>query len=313
MTENIISDFGEFIRLNAARGAPSAATIRAYLGHARQHLEWCAERGVNLASASPEELVVYRSWLATLYAPATVATKLTALRHLYAMAQARGYRPDNPAAGLASPRDRTVAADRAKFLPLEGLKRILDAPGPPHTAIASRDRAILALMGVHGLRVGEVAGLNVGDVDLDAGAVTVRGKGNKTRMIYLIDFSRRRIEAWLEARREIAADGEDALFVAMDRARRFWGRRMTARGIEALTNRYLEREGLKRPGISCHSLRHSAAVWARASGASIDGLADMLGHSSVDTSRIYAQIVRRMEENPARYLEAALETELETE
>jgi len=77
-----------------------------------------------------------------------------------------------------------------------------------------------------------------------------------------------------------------------------------------LTDRYLEAEELKREGISCHSLRHSAAVWARAFGASVDGLADMLGHSSVDTTRIYAQIVRKMEENPARYLEAALGTSI---
>ncbi|MDW7992056.1 MAG: site-specific integrase, partial [Anaerolineae bacterium] len=64
--------------------------------------------------------------------------------------------------------------------------------------------------------------------------------------------------------------------------------------------------GLKRAGISCHSLRHSAAVWARAFGATVDALADMLGHSSVDTTRVYAKIVRKMEENPARFLEAAL-------
>jgi len=111
---------------------------------------------------------------------------------------------------------------------------------------------------------------------------------------------------WLAVREQVADGGETALFVALDRARRFVGRRMTRRAVEALTDRYLEREGLKRDGISCHSLRHSAAVWARAFGATVDALADMLGHASVDTTRIYAKIVRKMEENPARFLEVAL-------
>jgi integrase len=63
---------------------------------------------------------------------------------------------------------------------------------------------------------------------------------------------------------------------------------------------------VKSQGISCHSLRHSAATWARAGGAKIDALADMLGHSSADTTRVYARIVDKMTENPARFLEAML-------
>jgi site-specific recombinase XerD len=192
-----------------------------------------------------------------------------------------------------------------RFLPLEGLKRLLDAPrGDGLRAV--RDRAILALMGVHGLRVGEIVALDVADLDLNAGTVSVPGKGGKRRTVYLVDISRQRLTDWLAVRERAAGEGETALFVAVDRAKRFTGRRMTRRAVEALTDRYLERLGLKRGGISCHSLRHSAAVWARAFGAAVDALADMLGHASVDTTRIYARIVNRMQENPARFLEAAL-------
>ncbi len=307
--EDLLASFADFLRLDVAQGDASPETIRTYWGQVRQYLAWCDAWRVHPARATEEDLKAYRSWLVERYARATVATKLAAVRRFYAMAQARGYRPDNPAEGVKAPRDRTTREDRAKFLPLDGLRQLLVAPGrtlPDLPPFAVRDRAILALMGVHGLRVSEVARLDVGDVALEAGTLTVRGKGDKTRMIYLVDFSCKRLAAWMERRTDIAAEGETALFVAMDRARRFWGRRMTTRAIEALTDRYLEREGLKRPGISCHSLRHSAAVWARAFGASVDGLADMLGHASVDTTRVYARIVRRMEENPARFLEAAL-------
>jgi integrase len=128
----------------------------------------------------------------------------------------------------------------------------------------------------------------------------------KRRTVYLVDISRQRLADWLAVRERTAGEGETALFVAVDRAKRFTGRRMTRRAVEALTDHYLERLGLKRSGISCHSLRHSAAVWARAFGATVDALADMLGHASVDTTRVYARIVNRMQENPARFLEAAL-------
>ncbi len=64
--------------------------------------------------------------------------------------------------------------------------------------------------------------------------------------------------------------------------------------------------GLKEAGVSCHALRHSAATWSRVGGAKIDAIADQLGHASTDTTRIYARIVDRMSENPARFLEAIL-------
>jgi len=81
---------------------------------------------------------------------------------------------------------------------------------------------------------------------------------------------------------------------------------MAARAIRYTAGGCLERLGLKSEGISCHSLRHSAATWVRASGAKIDAMADMLGHSSTDTTRIYARVVDKMTENPARFLEAML-------
>jgi site-specific recombinase XerD len=81
---------------------------------------------------------------------------------------------------------------------------------------------------------------------------------------------------------------------------------VSARAVRYLVDGYLERLGLKAKGISCHSLRHSAATWARTGGAKLDALADMMGHADVSTTRIYAQIVDKMTENPARFLEAML-------
>jgi site-specific recombinase XerD len=233
----------------------------------------------------------------------TVAVKLAAVRRLYEAAVWRGLRQDNPAAGLRAPKDRTERAERIKFLPLDGLRRLLDAPRGNDPA-AVRDRAILTLMGRHGLRVSEVAELTADAVDFDAGTVRVVGKGRKSRTVYLIESSAEALRAWLDIRESVANPGEPALFVSLDRAHRGGG--MSTRAIRYVVDEYLADVGLKAKGISCHSLRHSAATWARAGGAKLDAIADQLGHASTDTTRIYARIVNRMTENPALYLEAML-------
>jgi len=302
---DLLLAWADFLRLDVAQGDASPRTVATYQAQVRDFLAWCEAQGVHPALATEDDLKAYRAHLVERYARATVAIRLAAVRRFYQAAVWRGFRPDNPAAGIRPPRERTARDERVRFLPLEGLKRLLDAPRGDGLR-ATRDRAILALMGVHGLRVGEIVALDVADLGLDAGMVSVPGKGGKRRTVYLVDISRQRLADWLAVRERAAGEGETALFVALDRAGRFTGRRMTRRAVEALTDRYLEREGLKRSGISCHSLRHSAAVWARAFGAAVDALADMLGHASVDTTRIYARIVNRMQENPARFLEAAL-------
>ncbi len=303
--DDLLAAWADFLRLDVAQGDASPRTVATYQAQVRDFLAWCEAQGVHPALATEDDLKAYRAHLTERYARATVAIRLAVVRRFYQAAVWRGYRADNPAAGIRPPRERTARDERIRFLPLEGLKRLLNAPRGDGLR-AARDRAMLALMGIHGLRVSEVVGLDVGDLDLDAGTVSILGKGGKRRMVYLVDFTRGRLTAWLMARPDVAAEGEMALFVALDRAGRFTGRRMTRRAVEVLTDRYLERLGLKRAGISCHSLRHSAAVWARAFGATVDALADMLGHASVDTTRVYARIVNRMQENPARFLEAAL-------
>jgi integrase/recombinase XerC len=149
-----------------------------------------------------------------------------------------------------------------------------------------------------------VAGLTVDSVDFDAGAVRVTGKGHKTRTVYLTEASAVALREWLDIRESVVDPGESALFVSLDRVHK--GGRMSARAIRYMVDGYLEALDLKAVGISCHSLRHSAVTWARAGGAKLDALADMMGHASTDTTRIYSQIVDKMTENPALYLEAML-------
>lgn len=303
-TSNLLDDFAAFLRLNVADGDASPHTIRNYHVQAGRFVAWCGENGINPATATEDDMVAYRKYLVdTGYSRETIALKLAAVRRLYEAATWHGLRLDNPAAGLKAPRERTAREERIKFLPLEGLKRLLAAPqgdGPQ----ARRDRAILALMGIHGLRVSEVAGAQVSDLNLERKTLTVIGKGRKVRTIYLTEQTAAVLATWLEARGKVILAGEDALFVVTGNYTT--GTAMSARAIRYLVDKYLEALGLKAEGISCHALRHSAATWARAGGAKLDAIGGMLGHASIQTTTVYAKIVDKMTENPAQFLEILL-------
>ena len=304
-TDELLAGFAAFLRLDVAQGDASPATIRTYKSQVGQYLDWCGSKGVHPATATDDDMKAYRAALVgASYAKATIASKLQAVRRLYAMAQARGYRPDNPAEGVKAPPDRTDRAERVKWLGLGDLARLLDEPDTS-TVAGKRDAAILALMAMHGLRVSEVAGLDVSDLDLDAGTVRVLGKGQKVRTALLVGPSADAIRRWLQVRPDVAEHGEPALFVSTHCPAK--GTRLSVRAIRKATDRHLDRLGLKREGVSCHALRHTYATQARAAGAKLDAISRALGHSSIDTTMIYSRIVDARSENPAAFLVGALQ------
>lgn len=306
--EDLRAAFAEFLRLDVAEGDASPETIRTYWGQVNQYLAWCEKEGIHPALAIEEDIKAYRAHLVDEgYARSTIATRLSVIRRFYAMAQARGYRPDNPAEGVKAPKDHTDRAERVKWLPLAAVYQLLAAPNPT-TVDGRRDRAILSLFVIHGLRVSEVAGLQLEAYDPEAGkagSVKVLGKGSKRRTIYLVERSAAALRSWLEIRPHVAQKEEPTIFVSLHHPDP--GTKMAPRSIRYLVDGYLEQLGLKADGISCHALRHSYATLSRAAGAKLDAIARTMGHSSVTTTQVYADIVDAMAENPARFLVGSLE------
>jgi len=309
-----------FLRLNLAGGDASPSTIRAHLSHFRQFRTWCDEQCIVPAMATVDDLKAYRRHLVEMpytdrrsgrqrhYTRATVARKLETLRRVYDAATSWGLRPDNPAAGLKAPRDATRLDDLTRFLPLARFQALLDSPD--NSGIKGRrDRAILALMGYHGLRVSSVAGLSMDGVDLDADPPTLRvlSKGGKQQVVYLTEHTAAILADWLATRDQAARLSEPCTFVALDHRTR--GRGMTSRALRYLVDGYLARLGLKGEGVSCHSLRHSFATWSLAGGAKLLAVSDALGHAQVTTTQRYAKIADHIRENPTRYLEGLLNRE----
>ncbi len=193
----------------------------------------------------------------------------------------------NPADGLRGPRqDKKLP----HFLGEPVLTKLLEAP-PQDAPLGIRDKAILEILYSAGLRASELTGLNGGDLDLDAGVATVRGKGKKERLAFFGPEALAALKQWLEARAELLAakkapqpaKSKDAVFLNKN------GTRLTTRSVGRLLEKYLARAGLDKR-TSPHTLRHSFATHLLDRGADIRSVQELLGHRSLATTQIYTHV-----------------------
>lgn len=307
--EEMLEAFQRWMRLDVADGCASPETLRAYFCDVRQHLEWLVGLGLRPAEAGEDELKEFRAHLVERYAVSTVGRKLASVRRFYGMAVARGALGQNPAAGLKAPRDRTAREERVKYLTMEAVRRVLGLPNLA-TPKGLRDKAALVLMSLHGLRVIEVHRLDLGEMELEvgeAGTLRVLGKGDKWRTVLLTEETREVLRMWLAAR-ALMRSGSAAVFLTMHWGNRGEpGERISTRGIRGMVDGYLRAAGVKRAGISCHSLRHSFATLSLAAGGNLLAISGALGHSSVTTTQVYAKIVDKARHNPAKLLVGLLD------
>ncbi len=185
--------------------------------------------------------------------------------------------------------------DREAFL---DLYRIPDE----NTIEGKRDQAILRILCYTGIRVSELCALNKEDVQLvEFPTLIVRaGKGRKRRYIPLGAVDADVLQDWLDLRKKIVGSDEEALIISLDHRTR--GSRLSTRGARYIVNKYLKNVGLKKPGRSCHALRHSAATWLLEAGVPMQAIADLLGHSSLDITAIYARVVDHRKYTPGDVL-----------
>lgn len=299
-----LAAFGEFLRLRVADGDASPATLATYHAGVSAFVTWCETAGVSPATATESDIEAYRAAMrAEGLARSTVAARLAAVRRFFEAATWRGLRADNPAAGIKAPRDRTSAEERIKFLPRDYIGRLF-AVCPGDTLQGKRDRALLALFALHGPRVAELAGLDIAAVDLvsDPASIRILGKGSKARTLYPVKTVRDTLAAWLAVR---PSDGDPvAVFISLQANQEGpAGHRMTARSIRRRVDHYLAESGLKRAGVSCHSLRHSFGTWSASAGAPVAAISAAMGHASIETTGVYVRVADAIAQNPAAYLE----------
>jgi site-specific recombinase XerD len=304
-TTDLLEQLHTWLIIDVSQGDPSSNTLRSYLGSAKSFLFWCDTSGINYATAKEIDLKRYRAHLVRKrYRPGTIATYLAGVKRLYAALLDWGWRRDNPAATLKARKDLTSISDRiiSKYIPdreaFLDLYRIPDE----NTLEGKRDQAILRILCYTGIRVSELCALNKDDVQLgDFPTLIVRaGKGRKRRYIPLGEEDADVLQSWLDLRKTIEGADQEALIISLDRRTR--GSRLSTRGARNVVNKYLKIAGLKKPGRSCHALRHSTATWLLEAGVPMQAIADLLGHSSMDVTAIYARVVDHRKYTPGDVL-----------
>ena len=315
-----LAEFLDYLSLN--RNA-SANTVGAYDSDLTQFLAFTAgHQNKPPADLQPSDvdLQAIRGFMAELYrqgqSRASVGRKLSALRTFTRYLRREGWIESDPAALAVSPRlEQKVPA----HLSMDEMSRLIEVPDTA-APLGRRDRAILELFYASGLRLSELVGLDLDDVNLSARIARVLGKGSKERLVPFNTSTEKAIRVWLKDRSALRAahpeshhprpktrtsltrpasaprparrarDASEPLFVS---AR---GGRLTGRSVQRLVARYM-RSCSTRFGISPHALRHSFATHLLERGADLRAIQELLGHLQLSTTQRYTHV------NAARLLE----------
>ncbi|MDD4980283.1 MAG: tyrosine recombinase XerC [Candidatus Omnitrophica bacterium] len=234
-----------------------------------------------LGGLEPEKIdyLVLRKYLAAMkernLKARTVSRHLSTLRSFFKFLVREGYLKNNPIIGLSSPKQE-------KHLPLflteEEVRGLISAVVPKDER-GLRDLAVLETFYSTGIRVSELAGLGLKDIDFIGGVIKVMGKGKKERIVPIGDIAISSIRAYLEKRKK----QEEALFLNKS------GKRITDRGIRNIVGKYIRLASIRK-GVSCHTLRHSFATHLLNRGADLRSVQELLGHVNLSTTQIYTHL-----------------------
>jgi integrase/recombinase XerC len=278
---------GEYERHLVAERDLSPHTVRAYLGDIAGMLDHAVRMGHH--DLRDLDVRVLRSWLAGQQtrgrSRTTLARRATAVRVFTAWAQRTGLVETDPGALLGTPRaHRTLPpalrVDEAREL-LENAALRADDGSP----VGLRDAAVLEVLYATGIRVGELCGLDVDDLDRERRVLRVLGKGRKERTVPFGLPAERAVEAWLtRGRRSLAHDASGAALFLGAR-----GGRIDQRAVRTLVHaRLVDVPGA--PDLGPHGLRHTAATHLLEGGADLRTVQELLGHASLATTQIYTHV-----------------------
>jgi integrase/recombinase XerC len=279
----------------------SRHTLRNYTSDLEQFLAYLKPPGGDAPPLAEIDHLLIREYLGSLHdeklEKSSIARKLAALRSFFRFAVREGMIAQNPAQLVATP---SVPRRLPTVLTAEEINRFLDwmnalepKTGPKTDAktaqrLLLRDRTIFELLYGSGLRVSELTGMNVADMDQKEQSVRVRGKGNKERVVPYGSKARAAFEAYWPAREELLDGGgsrgkREAVFVNSR------GGRLTERSVARLVKSYA-RQAEIHWNLHPHSLRHAFATHLLADGADLRAIQELLGHKSLSTTQRYTHV-----------------------
>lgn len=274
-----LSRFLDYLRYE--RNA-SAHTVSSYRCDLTQFADYLGEGEISLRRLDNIQI---RGFMAQLHErrlrKSTLARKLAAVRSFLQFCVKKGWIAENPAKVVATPKQEKRIPS---FLSEEEMANFLEVP-PSKRPLDLRDITILEVLYATGIRVSELVGINLEDVNFRERLVRVRGKGKKERIVPFGRIAAERLTSYMRARPLFLKDkiGEKALFL------NYQGERITSRSVERIVDKYIRRTTLKRK-ISPHSFRHSFASHLLSRGADLRVIQELLGHESLATTQKYTHL-----------------------
>ena len=257
-------------------------TLGAYRSDLYKFSVWLAKRKSNVLSADPNHILAYLSSSENSSAR-TVARRLSSLRRLYEYLLRENQIKTNPTSNIDAPR---LGRSLPKSLTEDEVEALLDAPDT-EDALGIRDKCMLEVLYATGLRVSELVGLTIQQLNLRQGVVRIMGKGNKERLVPLGEEATQWLEQYLSAsRNEILKNVmSDDLFPSKR------GKAMTRQTFWHMIKRYAVIAGIVKD-LSPHVLRHAFATHLINHGADLRVVQMLLGHSDISTTQIYTHVAR---------------------
>ena len=281
-------DVEEFLAWLTAERGRSANTISAYRRDLRAYCAWLQARGTTLEHVDTAALEDYVALLRDQgKAPASLARALVAVRSLHRFLVEEGGAATDPGSAIDAPR---VPRGLPKALSEAEVTTLIVAV-TGHDPAARRDRAILEVLYGTGLRISELVGLSLGDLDIEGGSLRALGKGSKERIVPLVGMAREAVREWLAPSGRGALEPEywarrgdaEAVFLNLR------GGRLSRQGAWGVVRRYGRRVGLDER-LTPHVLRHSCATHLLDHGADVRIVQELLGHASISTTQIYTMV-----------------------
>ena len=299
MVREHLKAFLEYLRLNENA---SGHTVRAYDSDLTQYLAFLASHlDKRISDLAPGDLdhLGARAFMSDLHrrgnSKSSAARKLSAIRAFGRYLRREGAIDGDPAALVGTPkREQRIP----KHLAVQEMSTLLDAPDTSDP-LGRRDKAILELFYASGLRLSELVGLDLDDVNLSGRVVRVLGKGRKERVVPFNTTAAAALKAWLADREALRAPGgpQGPPYSKGHQGRRpreplflnYQGGRLSTRSVDKLVRRYVT-ESSTRMGISPHALRHSFATHLLEAGADLRAIQELLGHARLSTTQRYTHV-----------------------
>ncbi len=275
-----VEKFEEFLSVEKNS---SPHTIRNYLHDVREFMEFVEGSGItSWKEISYRDVGNFARFVFHKNSKSTISRKLASLRSFFEFLVREEVLANNPAKLVGNPRQEKKIPS---FLGIEEIFQLLESPDTS-TPLGRRDRAILELLYATGIRVSELVGLELKDIDFPGGIILVRGKRRKERIVPVGKPALNAIKEYLPTREEIMSKygvKHDAVFVNNR------GGRLTARSVGRIVDKYIIRTSILR-NVSPHTLRHTFATHLLNAGADLRTIQELLGHSSLSTTQVYTHL-----------------------